>query len=114
VRVVAAPGSTHPAARGRLQNVIIFILVALLIAAFIISFTLGRYPISFDQLINAFYLKITQNGTSPNDTTQAVLFDVRLPRIIAATLVGSALSVSGATIVIVLKKRYRYNGLPNC
>ncbi|MBU3181113.1 FecCD family ABC transporter permease [Clostridium psychrophilum] len=77
------------------QNAIIFILIVLLIVAFIISFTLGRYPISFNQLINAFYLKITQNGAS-NNTVQAVLFDVRLPRIIAAILVGSVLSVSGA------------------
>nr|WP_304519477.1 iron ABC transporter permease [Clostridium estertheticum] len=78
------------------QNFMIFILITLLITSFIISFTLGRYPISFSQLINAIYLKVTQNGAS-NNTIQAVLFDVRLPRIIAAIFIGSALSVSGAT-----------------
>jgi len=79
------------------HNLIIFILITLLIVTFIISFTIGRYPISLKQLITAFYLRITGNAASLNDINQAVLFDVRLPRIIAAILVGSALSVSGAT-----------------
>lgn len=79
------------------QGLVTIILIALLIAVFLISFTIGRYPIALDQLIKAFYLKITGSTTSLKDTTQAVLFAVRLPRIISAVLVGAALSVSGAT-----------------
>ncbi|MBU3092326.1 iron ABC transporter permease [Clostridium sp. CF011] len=79
------------------QNLIVFILIVSLIATFIVSFTIGRFPISLNQLIKTFYLRITGNEALLKDTTQSVLFDVRLPRIIAAILVGSALSVSGAT-----------------
>jgi iron complex transport system permease protein len=79
------------------NNKLIFILITLLIVVSIFSFTIGRFPISVSQLIKAFYLKATGNDGSLNSTIQAVLFDVRLPRILAAILVGSALSVSGAT-----------------
>lgn len=81
------------------QNYIIILLIALLAAAFLVSFTIGRYSISLKQLLDIFYDKIQGlKYIGPNaDMLDTVIFQVRLPRIIAAILVGAALSVSGAS-----------------
>lgn len=62
---------------------------------FFISFTVGRYGVPLNQLIGAFYSKLTGNQT--NGVIDTVIFQVRLPRMIAAILVGGALSMSGAS-----------------
>lgn len=80
-------------------NWVIVFLTILLVAAFLISFTVGRYSISLKQLMEIFYFKIlgvTYTGIN-SDMVDTVIFKVRLPRIIAAILVGAALSVSGAS-----------------
>jgi len=79
----------------RRREVTLFILTALLAVTFIISFTIGRYGIPFHELVGSFYTKIT--GLPSNSLTDTVIFKVRLPRIIAAILVGGALSLSGAS-----------------
>lgn len=81
------------------HNLVFFLLICILIAAFFISFTIGRYSISLKQLFEIFYFKILgiTNIGSNSDMVDTVIFKVRLPRIIAAILVGAALSVSGAS-----------------
>lgn len=63
---------------------------------FVLSFALGRYPVSPGQLINVLAAQVLpfQHGWDP--TIDTVVFQVRLPRIIAAMLVGAALSSAGA------------------
>jgi len=73
------------------------ILVIILAALFILSFVIGRYPISpLDVLkvLSSHVLPITQ--TWP-DVLGTVIFQIRLPRIIAAVLVGASLSVAGTS-----------------
>jgi iron complex transport system permease protein len=85
--------------KGKSHNFIIVLLIALLVATILISLTLGRYSIPVKQLLEIFYCKIVGlNYTGPDyDMVDTILFQVRFPRIIAAILVGAALSMSGAS-----------------
>ncbi|MBN2643577.1 MAG: iron ABC transporter permease [Victivallales bacterium] len=55
----------------------------------------GHYPATFSELLSV----ITSTGKSDSENTQmlsSIIFELRLPRIFAAILVGAALSASGA------------------
>lgn len=73
----------------------IIILILLLIVLVIFSFGKGRYDITVKDIFLSLYKKA--RGIKIEDKTiDAVLFNVRLPRIMFAILVGAALSISGA------------------
>ncbi|NMB06959.1 MAG: iron ABC transporter permease [Tissierellia bacterium] len=74
----------------------IYIFLIILIGVFFLSFAIGRYPISVDLLFKVILSKIFPISKSWSDTIETVIFQIRLPRIIGAILVGAALSVSGA------------------
>ncbi len=71
------------------------ILFALPVLLFLLSFALGRYPIPPDQLITILAAKFVSLEHTWPDTLDTVVFQIRLPRIIAAMLVGAALAVAG-------------------
>ncbi|AJA49639.1 putative ABC transporter permease protein HI [Clostridium pasteurianum DSM 525 = ATCC 6013] len=79
------------------KNYLFIALILLPVFAFIISFTIGRYAISIPTLFDIFYSKLFGLKINYPDTLLTVLFKVRIPRILAAMMVGAALSVSGAT-----------------
>jgi len=68
---------------------------------FIGSIRVGRYPISLGEIVNNIYLRII--GQSVADSAQNVIFDMRLPRIFAAILVGASLSGAGAAFQGIFK-----------
>lgn len=69
----------------------------LLIAAAILALTLGRYRIDLDTLAQIIASSLTADKMDPALATPAlVLWSVRLPRVLMAIMVGSALSVAGA------------------
>lgn len=74
----------------------IYIFIILLIISFFISFGIGRYPVSIDQLLKVLSSKIFPIEKNWPDTIDTIVFQVRLPRIIGGILVGAALSLSGA------------------
>ncbi|QQY79956.1 iron complex transport system permease protein [Keratinibaculum paraultunense] len=74
----------------------IYIFIILLIISFFISFGIGRYPVSIDQLLKVLSSKIFPIEKNWPDTIDTIVFQVRLPRIIGAILVGASLSLSGA------------------
>jgi iron complex transport system permease protein len=80
------------------QSLTVGILILILAGAVAVSLMMGRYFISFGDLLNV--LKVTflgKDATAANlATLQTVLFQVRLPRIIGAVLIGGALAVSGS------------------
>lgn len=76
---------------------IISLLIIILIIAIIISVCTGRYSISVKQLMTIFFGKVFGLTKTWSDTMETVLFNVRLPRIIVALLVGSALATAGST-----------------
>jgi iron complex transport system permease protein len=79
----------------REKTVIIFLVVALLIAA-VVSLGLGRFRIPVNQVINIVWTWITGEIDFSANPDQVVVLLVRVPRILLCMLVGAALSVSGA------------------
>lgn len=72
------------------------ILIFIPILLFFISFMVGRYPINPLDVIKTILSPIIPNLTvSP--TITSIVFNVRLPRIIAAIIVGASLSIAGAS-----------------
>ncbi|MCK9267575.1 MAG: iron ABC transporter permease, partial [Alkaliphilus sp.] len=76
------------------------ILVLIPIIAFFISITLGRYSITVKETITILFLKIVSKILRVDidlpKVIETVIFQVRIPRIITAMIVGSSLTVSGA------------------
>jgi iron complex transport system permease protein len=78
------------------NGLILLALAAGLITAVLISFLLGRYPISPSELIGILFSKIFPIRPFWTERMETVLFHVRLPRILLACLVGCCLSAAGA------------------
>lgn len=78
---------------------------ALLLIAFFLSLLLGPYAIPPEIIVRIISAKIISPGVhSPwPDVYEAVIFDIRLPRIVLALLGGIALSVSGASLQTVFR-----------
>ena len=75
----------------RKYRLMIIICIAVTFFVFMLSISMGRYSIPFWTVLQALTLQ-----ESVDATIRSVIFEIRLPRIIAAMLVGAALSVSGA------------------
>lgn len=73
-----------------------FALPAALLLLFLASFAVGRYPVPPDTVLAVLAAKFLALERTWSLETEAVVLSVRLPRILAALLVGCALSVSGA------------------
>ncbi|MGC9517593.1 MAG: FecCD family ABC transporter permease [Methanomicrobiales archaeon] len=76
---------------------ITLMLIVPLIILFFISFLIGRYPITPYEVVVAFCYKILPNNQELSPVLETILFQIRLPRIIAAMMVGATLSVAGAS-----------------
>ncbi|MCK9268788.1 MAG: iron ABC transporter permease [Alkaliphilus sp.] len=76
------------------------ILVLIPIIAFFISITLGRYSITIKETITILFLKVISKILRVDidlpKVIETVIFQVRIPRIVTAMIVGSSLTVSGA------------------
>ena len=80
----------------------IVLLIFLPIILFFASFLLGRYPISPIDVVSTILCPIfPQLEVSPTITT--IVFEIRLPRIIAAIVVGAALAMAGAAFQSIFK-----------
>ncbi|HZJ90116.1 MAG TPA: iron ABC transporter permease [Oscillospiraceae bacterium] len=74
----------------------LFVLSFSLIVLFLISLVLGRYPLSLSEIGRLLLSRITDIEQTWPDSAEAIFFNVRLPRVGLAVLVGAALSTSGA------------------
>lgn len=72
------------------------ILILMPIIAFTLSLTLGRYPITVKEIFTILIAKAAGKDIDYPKVVDTVIFQIRIPRITAAMMVGSALSVSGA------------------
>ena len=79
------------------------VLILLPIAAFLISLTFGRYSIPLPMIVKALFARLTGVTMEGTETLSKVLFDVRIPRILCALMVGGALAGSGAAYQGVFK-----------
>lgn len=71
------------------------ILTIVLIVCAFVSLTLGRYSLTASEIFNSLYSLITGSSVQ-NEQANAVITQIRLPRIAFAVLVGAALSAAGA------------------
>ncbi len=79
------------------RNIIKYTLLILIpIIAFLFSITLGRYSISLKEIFTIIYAKIFNIKINYPKVIDTVIFQVRIPRIVIAMIVGSSLSISGA------------------
>ena len=81
------------------RRVLFPVLFGMLVMAVLVSFTLGRYPISIEEIIRFVGHELTGgSGMDPQslDRLKTVLVHIRMPRVMGAILVGASLSVSGA------------------
>lgn len=82
------------AKRRRLLRIVF--LVVFPIAIFLISFALGRFPIKPNELVRIFLSKFIRLERTWPDSMETVVWNIRLPRVLTAMLVGAALSGAGA------------------
>ncbi len=68
----------------------------LFFVCFFSSFLLGRYPISPVELVKILFSKILPLSPTWDSQLETVLFQIRLPRVFMATLIGGGLSCAGA------------------
>ena len=73
------------------------ILVVIFIVVFFGSFMLGRYPVSPVELIKIILSGIFDIPQSWPDAAENVIFQIRLPRVLAAAVIGAALSLAGVS-----------------
>ena len=84
------------------EYVSIFLLILLPIILFFVSFMIGRYPIAPIDVIKTILSPIFPQLTVSN-TVSTIVFEIRLPRIIAAILVGACLAMAGAAFQGIFK-----------
>lgn len=73
-----------------------FILILVYVAVILLSFLLGRYPLYPNQLISILLSTIFPVPHTWTPEMATILFQVRLPRVVMACLIGSGLSCAGA------------------
>jgi len=67
-----------------------------LLLLFLISFSVGRFPVTMSELLHLMWSKITGTPNNLPGAIETVVFRVRGPRLLASMVVGGALAVSGA------------------
>ena len=70
--------------------------LTLLLALALIAFAVGRFSISPGELLTIFSARLTGSSHTLPASYDAVIFQIRGPRVLAAILIGAALSGAGA------------------
>jgi iron complex transport system permease protein len=78
------------------SSLILVILMLVLLGAITISFMLGRYAVKPGALFAILFSRVVPTQPFWTDTMETVVFNIRLPRILMACLVGCCLSAAGA------------------
>lgn len=94
--VQASAGQRPHREQWRVAAVVGALAVALAVAA-VISLGLGRYGLGWTELIRTLWGAVAGDSSVLESQEHAVLFAVRIPRIVMAVLVGAALAASGAS-----------------
>ncbi|MDR0489724.1 MAG: iron ABC transporter permease [Oscillospiraceae bacterium] len=66
-------------------------------AVFVLSFAIGKYPISPGELLRVFFGKITGAQKTWSEEVELVIFKIRMPRVLAGAMIGAGLSAAGAS-----------------
>lgn len=79
-----------------------FILFFLLIVGIFFAFVIGRYPIKISEVVNVILNRVFY-GVNLNEINETIIWNIRIPRILCAILVGAGISTSGALFQGLLK-----------
>ncbi|MCL2589736.1 MAG: iron ABC transporter permease [Betaproteobacteria bacterium] len=73
-------------------------LLALLgiVAIFMAAFAFGKYPVSPSNLLRSAIARLTGGSAGLPEAIEIVIWNIRLPRVVAGMLVGAALAAAGA------------------
>ncbi|MDD4834915.1 MAG: iron ABC transporter permease [Lutispora sp.] len=77
--------------------------VILLMVVFALSLVMGQYRVPLEDTFRIVFSKIFTINRTWDNIQQAVVMDLRLPRTIAAVIIGAALALSGATYQSIFK-----------
>ena len=91
-----ASAREHVGFAARHARAIIVASAALLVAAALSSLMLGRYPIAPADAVGMLLSKVVPVAKTWSDQAQTLFFNVRLPRILLACMVGASLAAAGA------------------
>ena len=72
-------------------------------AVFVLSFSIGRYPVHPVELMKILLSRILPIEQDWTPQAQSVVFSIRLPRIIASSLIGAGLSLSGLIFQMIFR-----------
>ena len=75
----------------------LLLMCVLFLAIFLFSFSIGRYGVPLKEVVRIFLSKIFPLQQTWTAEMETVVINIRLPRIIMASLVGCALSTAGAS-----------------
>ena len=78
-------------------------LALLYIAVFILSFSAGRFPVSPVELVKILISRIFPIEADWTRQAESVVFNIRLPRIAVASLIGAGLSLSGLVFQMIFR-----------
>ncbi|MEA5049580.1 MAG: iron ABC transporter permease [Eubacteriales bacterium] len=73
------------------------LLAAFLLAAFLLSFSIGRYGVPVSEVVRILLSRVFPIQQTWTQEMQTVVIQIRLPRIVMACLVGCSLSAAGAS-----------------
>ncbi|MCD9142001.1 FecCD family ABC transporter permease [Streptomyces albireticuli] len=89
----ASPAARH---RGRRTALLTAALIAALLFAALLSAGYGAYDIPLGDVLGSFLHRLGLGGATLDRVGESVLWDVRLPRVVLALLVGASLGCAGA------------------
>ncbi len=84
------------AGRGARKAPVLLALSGLLAAVFVLSFSLGRYGVPIGEVPRVLLSRVFPIKQTWTPQLQAVVLNIRLPRILTACMVGCSLSAAGA------------------
>ncbi len=90
-------GAEQVLTRRRGLPLMVMLVIALVIAV-VAAAGIGAFPISPGEVITSILRKLGISSTVGDQTAEAVLWDIRLPRIALSVLVGAALGCAGAAM----------------
>lgn len=77
------------------KNKVLIVLLSVLIIAILLSFTIGRYAVTLEQLFEILNYKIFGGVVTWPQSVETILFKVRIPRILLAVVIGASLAIAG-------------------
>lgn len=84
-------------------NLVFFSFLALLLVMIVVSISMGRFFIAPEDVVKILINIVYPLEPTWNEQAASVIYTLRLPRVMAAVLIGAALAISGASYQSVFK-----------